>query len=133
VTLFPEVTILAKILTAYIPLSVQNSITKDIFSMGDLAVSEKLLNYVADAEKNVPYLKTWDTFGKRKDELVTSEGWRRLQDIGIQEGMVAIPYEKKSGPYSRVHQFLKSVLLARVSDLLLSFPGTIFGVEAVHQ
>jgi hypothetical protein len=121
VTLFPEVTILAKILTAYIPLSVQNSITKDIFSMGDLAVSEKILTYVADAEKSVPYLKTWDTFGKRKDELVTSEGWRRLQDIGIQEGMVAIPYEKKSGPYSRVHQFLKSVLLARVSNLLLIF------------
>jgi hypothetical protein len=68
---------------------------------------------VANAEKNIPYLKTWDTFGKRKDELVTSEGWRRLQEIGIQEGMVAIPYENRSGPYSRIHHFLKSVLLLK--------------------
>jgi hypothetical protein len=94
----------------YLPPSVQKSISPDISSLGDLALSKKVLTYVADAEKNAPYLKTWDTFGKRRDELVTSEGWRRLQDIGIQEGMVAIPYENRSGPYSRVHHFLKSAL-----------------------
>jgi hypothetical protein len=101
--------------------------------MGDLAISERVFNYVADAEKNVPYLKTWDTFGKRKDELVTSEGWRRLQEIGIQEGMVAIPYEQKNGPYSRVHQFLKSVLLFVTPEGPLIISGTISGPEAVHQ
>ena len=101
--------------------------------MGDLAISERVLNYVADAEKDVPYLKTWDTFGKRKDELVTSEGWRRLQEIGIQEGMVAIPYEQKSGPYSRVHQFLKSVLFLVISKDPLIISGTISGPAAVHQ
>jgi Adaptive response protein AidB N-terminal domain len=101
--------------------------------MGDLAISERVLTYVADAEKNVPYLKTWDTFGKRKDEPVTSEGWRRLQEIGIQEGMVAIPYEQKSGPYSRVHQFLKSVLLLVAFEGPLIISGTISGPAAVHQ
>lgn len=43
----------------------------------------------------------------RKDEIITSEGWRRLQEIGIAEGMVAIPYENEYGMYSRVYQFLK--------------------------
>lgn len=89
--------------------------------MGDLAISETVLNYVAEAERNTPYLKTWDTFGVRKDELVTSGGWRRLQEIGIQEGMVAIPYEQKNGPYSRFHQFLKSVLHASAFARSLSF------------
>jgi hypothetical protein len=88
---------------------VQNSVTPDISALGDLVLSKKVFDWVADAEKNVPYLKTWDTFGKRKDELVTSQGWRMLQETGIEEGIVAIPYENKNGPYSRVHQFLKSV------------------------
>lgn len=41
------------------------------------------------------------------DELVTSEGWRNLQDLGISEGIVAIAYEKRFGALDRVHQFLK--------------------------
>lgn len=64
---------------------------------------------MSDAERNLPYLRTWDTFGKRQDELVTSEGWRNLQDLGIEEGIVAIPFENKSREFSRVHQFIKSV------------------------
>jgi len=88
---------------------------------------------VADAEKNVPYLKTWDTFGKRKDELVTGEGWRKLQEIGIQEGMVAIPYENKNGPYSRVHHFLKSVPLPSKFEDPLIYSGTISGVAVVPR
>jgi hypothetical protein len=88
---------------------------------------------VADAEKNVPYLKTWDTFGKRKDELVTTEGWRRLQEIGIQEGMVAIPYENRSGPYSRLHHFLKSVSLPPIYEGSLIFSDTISGAAVVLQ
>jgi hypothetical protein len=95
----------------YLPLSVQKSVTPDITAFGDLVLSKKVFDWVADAEKNIPYLKTWDAFGKRKDELVTSWGWRQLQDTGIEEGIVAIPYENKNGPYSRVHQFLKSVWL----------------------
>jgi hypothetical protein len=86
---------------------------------------------VADAEKHVPYLKTWDTFGKRKDELVTTEGWRKLQEIGIQEGMVAIPYENRSGPYSRIHHFLKSVFVLLPEDLLIS-SGIISGAAVVQ-
>lgn len=88
---------------------------------------------MADAEKNVPYLKTWDTFGKRKDELVTSEGWRMLQEIGIQEGMVAIPYENESGPYSRVHHFLKSVSPLSTFEDPLTCADIIFGAAVVHQ
>ncbi len=94
----------------YLPPSVLQSISPELSHFGNLVLSKRVLNWVADAEKNVPYLKTWDTFGKRKDELITSEGWRKLQDTGIEEGIIAIAYENHDGPYSRVHQFLKSVL-----------------------
>lgn len=66
-----------------------------------------MLAHVADAERNPPYLRTWDSFGHRVDELVTSEGWRALSAMGIAEGMVAIPYENQFGAHSRVYQFLK--------------------------
>jgi hypothetical protein len=72
-------------------------------------LSKRVLDWVADAERHPPVLKSWDTFGVRRDDLVTSEGWRKLQDLGVQEGIIAIPYEVNEGQYSRVYQFLKSV------------------------
>lgn len=81
----------------------------DLSRFGSLVLTRQVLDWTADAEKNAPYLRTWDSFGKRKDDLVTSEGWRRLQELGQAEGIIAISYENKNGPYSRVHQFLKYI------------------------
>lgn len=93
--------------TVYLPSEVQQEIYPDLNRFGDVVLSRKVLDWVADSEKNLPYLKTWDTFGKRRDELITSEGWRNLQDLGIEEGIVAIPFENKHKEFSRVHQFIK--------------------------
>lgn len=95
--------------TVYLPSEIQQEIYPDLNRFGDVVLSKKVLGWVADSEKNLPYLKTWDTFGKRRDELITSEGWRNLQDLGIEEGIVAIPHENKHKEFSRVHQFIKSV------------------------
>jgi len=62
---------------------------------------------------------------RRVDIIHTSEGWRKLHDIGAQEvcltarcvidfspcqGIVSIAYERKYGPYSRMYQFTKLFL-----------------------
>lgn len=55
-------------------------------------------------------MKPLTSFGaeNKDDPLVTSEGWRRLQEIGIQEGIVALAYEKADGEWNpRIHQFVK--------------------------
>jgi len=91
----------------YLPLKVSQSVDTELAKFGDRVISPQVLTWTGDAERNIPYLRTWDSFGKRKDELVTSEGWRNLQDLGIREGIVAIPYENRHGSFSRVHQFLK--------------------------
>jgi Adaptive response protein AidB N-terminal domain len=90
---------------------VQNAIEPDLVRFGDEVLTRKVLNWTADAERNTPYLKTWDSWGKRKDELVTGEGWRNLQEMGISEGVVAIPYEGRYGEHSRCYQFAKCVIL----------------------
>lgn len=91
----------------FLPDEIRDVCTADIKALGDKALSKTVLDLVADAEKNLPYLKTWDAWGRRQDELVTSEGWRKLSAIGVQEGMVAIGYENEYGQFSRTLQFLK--------------------------
>jgi alkylation response protein AidB-like acyl-CoA dehydrogenase len=98
---------LRRISKIYLPSPVLEKITPELKSWADTVLTKKVLTWVADAERNLPFVRSHDTFGKRYDELVTSEGWRFLQDLGIKEGIVAIPFENEDGEYSRVHQFLK--------------------------
>lgn len=82
--------------------------------------------YAADAEKNQPYLRPLSTFGteNKQDPLVTSEGWRKLQDRGIVEGMVGIAYANARGsPWNnRAYQFIKLHLWTS-SAALVTCPG----------
>lgn len=98
---------LQRSLSLFLPRQVVQSVEPELSTFADKVLSKQVLHWVADAEKIPPYLRTWDTWGKRRDELITSEGWRNLQELGIAEGMVAIGYENKTRQYSRVHHFLK--------------------------
>jgi alkylation response protein AidB-like acyl-CoA dehydrogenase len=86
---------------------IRQQVTPSLQAFGDKVLSKPILTLVADAEKNLPYLKTWSTWGKRQDELVTSEGWRKLSALGIEEGMVAIGYDNEFAQFSRPWQFCK--------------------------
>ena len=108
----------------------------DLSRFGDRVLSKDTLTLLANAEKHPPTLQKWDTFGRRRDELLTSEGWRGLQKIGIKEGIVAIPYVSSYGAYNRVYQFIKSVSATNfpfvISEAHTS-EGIIFGVPAPHM
>lgn len=91
----------------FLPQAIQSSIEPELSCFGDDILQRKIFNWIADAEANTPRLEAWDVWGKRQDHLVTSEGWRNLQDMGIREGIVAIAYENANGRYSRMHQFIK--------------------------
>ncbi|KAE8377945.1 acyl-CoA dehydrogenase/oxidase [Aspergillus bertholletiae] len=97
-------------LKLFLPDSVRASIAPDLSRFGEKVISPEVLHWVLDAERNLPYVKTFDTWGRRRDELVTSEGWKSLQALGIAEGMVAIPYENPYHEYSRVYHFAKYAL-----------------------
>jgi alkylation response protein AidB-like acyl-CoA dehydrogenase len=101
---------LRRALKLFLPDTIRNYIAPELSAFGDKVLSRQILSWVLDAERNAPYVKTWDSWGKRRDELVTSEGWRNLQRVGIEEGMVAIPYENKYEEYSRVYHFAKYAL-----------------------
>ncbi|KAG4441009.1 hypothetical protein IFR05_003516 [Cadophora sp. M221] len=96
----------------FIPKSILDSVTPELSAFGQEVLSKQILHWVTDAEKNVPYLKGGgrDAFGKKSSELVVTEGWKRLQDFGIQNGIVAAGYEEKYGEHTRVVQFMKTHL-----------------------
>ena len=106
---------LSRALRLFLPPQVREAIQPELSAFADKVLSRPILDLVADAEKHPPYLKTWDSWGRRRDDLVTSEGWRKLGDIGVQEGMVAMGYENKYGPFSRMYHFAKFHLWAASS------------------
>lgn len=70
----------------------------DILAMGDAAE--------AQPPRHVPY----DAWGRRIDDIIVSEGWRDLDRVSAEEGLVAIAYERAIGELSRVHQMAKLYL-----------------------
>jgi len=93
----------------FLPSRVASKISPDLERFGLKVLSKDVFSYVVSAEKSPPYLSGsgYDAFGHRTSRLVTSEGWKKMLNIGHQEGIIAIAYENEYGEYSRVVQFAK--------------------------
>ena len=70
-----------------------------------------------DAEAHPPRHVPFDTWGRRVDRIEVAGGWRRLETIAVEEGLVAVAYERAHGPWSRVHQMARLYLYAPSSAL----------------
>lgn len=71
----------------------------------------------ADAERNAPRLVSFDPWGRRIDRIEVAEGWKRLEAVAAEEGLVATGYERRHGPLSRVVQFAKLYLFTPSSAI----------------
>jgi len=103
--------VLQGILKRYLPEKHFASIKDELSSFGQAAVKE-LKELGDNAEANHPKLEQYDAWGHRIDRLITSEGWRKLQEVSAKEGLVSIAYERKLGEFSRIYQFAKLYLFA---------------------
>jgi len=63
-----------------------------------------------DANTHEPRLVSFDPWGRRIDRIETARGWQELDGVSAEEGLIAIAYERKFGPLSRVYQFAKLYL-----------------------
>lgn len=81
----------------------------EVAQLGEDVLSDQVIAWITDAEKNTPYLAGHgrDIFGKTTSKLVVGEGWRSLQAFGISRGMVATGYDTSLGQSARVVQFLR--------------------------
>jgi len=71
--------------------------------LGERAVTD-LLQFSIQAEAQLPVHVPYDPWGRRIDELRTSEAWKKLEVAAATEGIVGTAYDRKHGPFSRVYQ-----------------------------
>ncbi|KAH6840787.1 acyl-CoA dehydrogenase/oxidase [Chaetomium sp. MPI-CAGE-AT-0009] len=100
---------LQRITKLFFPSSLLDQITPEAAQLSDDVLSQRVFDWVTDAEHNQPHLRGSgrDAFGKPVSELVVTEGWRKLQEFGIRKGVVALNYDSDYGPYNRLVQFIR--------------------------
>ncbi|KAI8089846.1 acyl-CoA dehydrogenase/oxidase [Halteromyces radiatus] len=75
-------------------------VVTDIFAMGENV----------EDPNNYPRLQQYDAWCRRVDEITVAQGWKDLNDVAAEEGLVSIAYERHHGEYSRIYQFAKGYL-----------------------
>src|SRR4051794_30198974 len=82
-----------------LPVDMLATIEPDLERLGGRVVGDIAL-WGDDAEASPPRLVQFDAWGRRIDRIETARGWRELDRISAEEGLVAIGYERKFGPLS---------------------------------
>ena len=77
----------------YLSPDIEKDVLPRLTKFGDEAVSGRVNVWIANAEKEEPYVKQYDAWGRRYpyDKLVTAEGWKRLGEWGANNGFVFPP------------------------------------------
>ncbi|KGO76283.1 Acyl-CoA oxidase/dehydrogenase, type 1 [Penicillium italicum] len=98
---------LQRTLAWYLPPATFQSIQPHLTQFGAEAISEQVREWSADAERNVPYVKSHNVWGKRYDydRLVTTEGWKQLGKWGARNRIVSAGYDKRLGVDRRTVQY----------------------------
>jgi acyl-CoA dehydrogenase len=84
--------------------------------MGGLAAG-RLFELSQTARGQEPVLVSHDAWGHRVDEIRVPPAWKEYARVAAEHGLVAIPYEREQGPWSRLHQFALLYLFAPSSSV----------------
>jgi putative acyl-CoA dehydrogenase len=103
--------LLASYLRWRLPSEMLVEIEPSLRHLGARAATD-LLALDAAAEGSPPRHVPYDPWGRRIDDIETSEAWHALDRIAAEEGLVAVGYERLHGAYSRVDQFARLYLYA---------------------
>lgn len=99
-----------------VPAPTLSVIVPELDELGAIAGGELYALQLVDRE-NEPTLVQWDAWGNRIDRIEVTPLWRRAAQIAAQAGLIAIPYERAHGRYSRIHQFAAVYLFHPSSDV----------------
>lgn len=111
-----EDTFLRAWLRRKLPADVLQQIEGELTEMGRLAGGE-LYELQLQDRLHEPELTQWDAWGNRVDRIEVTPMWRRVMPIAARSGLIGIPYERRHGRYSRMHQFALVYLFHPSSDL----------------
>jgi acyl-CoA dehydrogenase len=99
-----------------LPAEVLEEIEPSLEDLGRLAGGELYRMQLAD-RLNEPRLVRWDAWGARVDAVEVSPVWRVAERLAAERGLVAVAYERRHGPHSRVHQAALAHLFTPATDI----------------
>lgn len=99
-----------------LPADVLADVEPGLDALGARAVGD-IMAAGDEAEASPPRHVPYDPWGRRVDRIEVADGWRRLERIAVEEGLVALAYERAHGPWSRVHQMARLYLYAPSSAI----------------
>lgn len=108
--------LLRSVLGARLPADVFQAIEPGLLDLEALATGT-LAPLQADDRAREPTFTPWDAWGNRIDRIEVTPLWREAERVAARAGLVAIPYEKHHGPWSRLHQFALVQLFHPASDM----------------
>jgi alkylation response protein AidB-like acyl-CoA dehydrogenase len=100
--------IVDRILDLYLPVNT-TEVSKHAHHIARLSLAPSVLAHATDAETNHPVLRPLTTFGEenKNDPLWTTSGWQRLKEVGYEQGVVAVAYDKSHTTFNRrIHAFV---------------------------
>lgn len=112
-------TIFSLFLIVFVPRDVLNEANPQLTSLGEKVVSPQILEWVAEAERNLPYIERQDLWGHTKNKLITSEGWKNLKEFGVREGSLSVFYDGKYKEFSRIIGFTVNYIFSPSSGYVV--------------
>ena len=78
-----------RVLGWYLSPQVVNAILPQLTKFGDEAISDPVHDWISNAEKEQPFVKQYDAWGRRYpyDKLVTAEGWKKIGEWDAKNGL----------------------------------------------
>ena len=99
-----------------LPPEVLEAIETELNEMGEMAGGPLYAFQLAD-RLNEPRHTPFDAWGNRIDQIEVSPLWRAAEQLAARSGLTAIPYERKHGAWSRVHQMALVYLFTPSTDV----------------
>jgi len=101
--------VLQSYLDRVLPADVKAAVIPELEEMGELAGGPLHALAMADRD-SLPVHTPFDAWGKRVDHIELTATWKEAAKVAAERGVVATAYERKHGPYSRIHQFALAYL-----------------------
>ena len=108
--------VLKNYLQRVLPNDILQTIEPDLERFGERVITD-ILQMGDDAEQNEPSLLQYDSWGRRIDQIRVSNGWKSLDHVSAEEGLVALGYERTYEEFSRIYQFAKLYLFTPSSAI----------------
>ena len=99
-----------------LPPDVLREVEPALHDLGELAGGRLYRMQLAD-RLHEPRLVRWGAWGERVDEVEVTPLWRVAERLAAERGLVAVAYERRHGPHSRLHQAALAHLFTPATDI----------------